>query len=189
MGKIHFSIGKMASDSVSAMDVVTVFLPGVSGNVTVSTYCQQPYPGARVLLKIGDADAILAANPPILADHKAAAELAEKRAELQNAADFVTGVSADCEARAKILVGFLAAKNLLNRTLYPLNDKLRHQSRLTKKELVPLIDAVYAALRKHAGANASKKQKHRDFVETGSGSRDFFDCGLRPCGWRHFIEI
>jgi len=175
MAKFSFSIGKTLTECVNAEDTALVSLPGASRNVVVRTYCRQLYPGVRALVKLAEANAIIKEFPPVLADHKAEAALAEKRAELLGLADFVSGLSSDCGARARILIGFLAANKLLDRSVYSLKDKLRHETHLTKKEIVPLIDAVYTALRKKAGANAAKKHSLRDFIETGSGCREFFD--------------
>ena len=175
MARFSFSVGKSMTDCVNVEDTAWVLLPGASRNVLVRTYCQQLYPGVRALVKLGEANAIIKEYPPVLADQKAEAALAEKRGELRGLADFVSGLSSDCGARARILIGFLAANKLLDKSLYSLKDKLRHESHLTKKEVVPLIDAVYTALRKKAGANAAKKNSLRDFIATGCASSEFFD--------------
>lgn len=175
MAKFSFSIGKTLTECVNAEDTALVSLPGASRDFIVRTYCRQLYPGVRALVKLGEANAIIKEYPPVLADHKAEAALAEKRAELLGLAEFLSGLSSDCGARARILIGFLAANKLLDRSVYSLKDKLRHDTHLSKKEIVPLIDAVYTALRKKAGANAAKKHSLRDFIETGSGSKEFFD--------------
>jgi hypothetical protein len=47
-------------------------------------------------------------------------------------------------------------------------EKVQQKSALTGKDVTPLVNALYATLRKSADATSSQKQKIRDYIQTGT---------------------
>lgn len=167
MSKVHYLIGRTSTQAVSDDQAVLALLPETICPAAVPTYSRQLYDGAKVLLRLGSEKNIFTTHflpymgvvdDNILGENKDGLELLQ--AEID---DF----SGDAAKRAKVFASYLSANHLIDRTLYPVVEKLRRGVTLTNKDLSPLVEAVYTGLRKTAGATSAHKQKIRAYIQSG----------------------
>jgi hypothetical protein len=168
MAKIYLKVGKTDSESIDSSQPVWVLVPGTKIPAVVSTYARQLYPGARVLMSFGSVRNLF--NNHLLPHLDATSDrpIEAKRNELATVIGQIDTLAGDAVKRSQIFLNFLSTLHLVDRKLYPLRDKLRRNAVLSGKDIEPLIDALYTALRKNANATAAHKQKLRDYIQNGS---------------------
>lgn len=127
MSSIYFAVKNSLTDCVQSNDTALVLLPGAKQPVMVATYCERLYPGVRTLLGIGNPEAIIKQDGPTLTGNPPSQDLLEKRAELDTASRFCNRLRSELSARVGIVIKFLGSRKLLDRKLYPLNDKLKQK--------------------------------------------------------------
>ncbi len=167
MSKVHFLIGHTSTEALNTDQTALVILPETISPAAVPTYSGQLYEGVKVLLKLGSEKNIFTTHflPYLGAVDKNA--LAAKKSDLDSLRAKVDEFGGDVSKRAGVFVTYLSAKHLIDRKLYPVVEKLRRGLSFTNKDLTPLVDAVYASLRKTTGATSAHKQKIRSYIQTG----------------------
>lgn len=168
MAKIYLKIGRTESESIDTSKPVWVLLPGTKNPTVISTYARQLHPGARVLMSFGSVRNIFNNHLLPLIEATSERPIEAKRKELAAVIDQIEALAGDAVKRSQIFISFLSALHLVDRKLYPLREKVRRNAGLTGKDIEPLVDALYTALRKSANATASHKQKLRDYIQNGS---------------------
>ena len=167
MPNTFVTIGKTSTHSVDSDQPVWVLLPQTNHAAVVSTYCRQLYSGVKVLVRLGSVRNIFNAHLLPHLNSTGDSSLATKRKELATLRNQLDALAGDGLKRAQIFLSFLSAKRMIDRTLYPIVEKVRRQAALTGKDLTPLVDALYATLRKSSAATSSHKQKIRDYIQSG----------------------
>ncbi|MEX0805246.1 MAG: hypothetical protein WD688_18275 [Candidatus Binatia bacterium] len=182
MSKVHFIIGSTSTEAVDLDRIALALLPDTTYPAAVPTYCRQLYQGSRVLLRLGNANAIVTTH--FLPRFRTINEdiLSAKKQELDSLRMQLEGLTESIPSRAQIFLTYLASKGLIDRRLYAAAEKIRRQDTLTTKDLTPLVDAVYNTLRKTAGATSSHKQNIRDYIQTGVAALQLFDWLARFVG-------
>lgn len=168
MTKTFVTIGKTSTESVDADQPVWVLLPETTRSAVVSTYSRQLYSGLKVLVRLGSVSDIFNAHLLPHLNSIGDRSLEAKKQEIVTLRGHVDVVAGDVLKRTQIFLSFLSAKRLIDRTLYPILEKVQRKSALTSKDLTPLVNALYATLRKSAEATSSQKQKIRAYIETGT---------------------
>ena len=167
MSKVHYLIGRTSTQAVSDDQTVLVMLPETIRPAAVPTYSRQLYSGVKVLVRLGSEKNIFTTHfLPYLGvvDDNTLGENRDRLDLLQLEIDEFSG---DAAKRAGVFVSFLSVNHWIDRTLYPVVEKLRREVPLTDKDLSPLVDAVYTQLRKTAGATSAHKQKIRHYIQSG----------------------
>lgn len=167
MSKVHYLIGRTSTQAVSDDQAVLALLPETTRPAAVPTYSRQLYVGAKMLLRLGSGKNIFTAHflPYMgVVDDNTLGENKDRLELLQTEIDDFSG---DAAKRAKVFASYLSANHLIDRTLYPVVEKLRRAVNLTNKDLSPLVEAVYTGLRKTAGATSAHKQKIRAYIQSG----------------------
>ena len=167
MSKAHYLIGRTSTQAVSDDQTVLVMLPETIRPAAVPTYSRQLYSGVKVLVRLGSEKNIFTTHfLPYLGvvDDNTLGENRDRLDLLQLEIDEFSG---DAAKRAGVFVSFLSVNHWIDRTLYPVVEKLRREVPLTDKDLSPLVDAVYTQLRKTAGATSAHKQKIRHYIQSG----------------------
>ena len=167
MSKVHFLIGRTSTEAVNVDQPVLAILPETISPAAVPTYSGQLYEGVKVLLRLGNEKNVFTTHflPYVGAVDKNV--LAVKKSELDFLRAKVDEFGGDVSKRAGVFVTYLSAKHLIDWKLYRVVEKLRRGISLTNKDLSPLVDAVYASLRKTIGATSAHKQKIRTYIQTG----------------------
>jgi hypothetical protein len=175
MARVHFLIGHTSTEAVSFDQPVLVMLPETIRPTVVPTYAGQLQVGVKALISLGSEENIFRTH--FLPYMGAVDEntLAGKKGELKILQAEIDEFSGDALKRAGVFVTYLSANHLIDRKLYPAVEKLRRELPLTNKDLTPLIDAVYASLRKSAGATSAHKQKIRAYIESGQYDSSLID--------------
>jgi hypothetical protein len=168
MPKTFVTIGKTSTHSVDAGQPVWVLLPGTVHSAVVSTYSRQLYSGLKALVRLGSVRNIFNAHLVPQLNSIGDRSLEAKKHEIVTLRGHVDAVAGDVLKRAQIFLSFLSAKRLIDRTLDPILEKIQQKSALTGKDVTPLVNALYATLRKNADATSSQKQKIRDYIQTGT---------------------
>jgi len=166
--KTFVTIGKTSTESVDADQPVWVLLPDTIRSAVVSTYSRQLYSGLKVLVRLGSVSNIFNAHLLPHLNSLGDRSLGAKKQEIVTLRGHVDAVAGDALKRAQIFLSFLSAKRLIDRTLYPILEKVQQKSALTSKDVTPLVNALYATLKKSAEAASSQKQKIRGYIQTGS---------------------
>jgi len=175
MSKVHFVIGHTSTEAVSVDQTVLVMLPGATRPAAVPTYSGQLYEGVKVLVRLANKKNIFTTHflPRIgVVDDNALADKKRGWDSLQTEIDEFSG---DVSRRAGVFVTYLSTNHLIDRKLYPVVEKLRRKVALTSKDLTSLVDAVYASLRKTAGATSAHKQKIRAYIQSGEYDSSLID--------------
>ncbi len=169
MSKVHFIIGTTSTEAVDLDRTALALLPETTYPAAVPTYCRQLYDGLKVQVRLGNAKTIITTQ--VLPRFRSTDEdtLSAKKQEADSLRTQLEALSESVSKRAQVFLTYLSTKRLIDRTLYAVVEKVRRQAILTNKDLTPLVDAVYSALRKTAGATSSHKQKIRDYIQTGAG--------------------
>jgi hypothetical protein len=168
MPKTFVTIGKTSTHSVDAGQPVWVLLPGTVHSAVVSTYSRQLYGGLKALVRLGSVRNIFNAHLVPQLNSIGDRSLEAKKHEIVTLRGHVDAVAGDVLKRAQIFLSFLSAKRLIDRTLDPILEKIQQKSALTGKDVTPLVNALYATLRKSANATSSQKQKIRDYIQSGT---------------------
>ena len=168
MAKIFVTIGKTLTESVDANQPVWVLVPETIQPAVVSTYSRQLRAGLKVLVRLSSAKNIFDAYLQLHSQddrEKLRDAKSDDYATLSRHVDAITG---DARKRAQIFLSFLSEKCLIRPPLYPILAKLREKSPLTTRDLTPLVNALYAALRKDCDVPAGYKQKLQSYIHTGA---------------------
>jgi hypothetical protein len=175
MSKVHICIGHASTEAVSVDQAVLVMLPETIRPAAVPTYAGQLYEGVKVLVRLGSERNIFTSNflPHVgVVDDSTLCEYKDRLDLLRAEIDEFSG---DASKRAGVFVNYLSANHLINRTLYPVVEKLRRKITLTSNDLTPLVDAVYTNLRKTVGATSTHKQKLRTYIQNGEYDSSLID--------------
>jgi len=150
-----------------------VLLQDTVGPIAVPTYCRQLEEGCKVLVGLGNTDKII--DECLLPFFRSAGDetLAAKKEELDSLKAGIAALAATNCTRAEPFLSFLSAEQRIDRKLFPVAEKVRRHVPLSNKDLTPLIDVVYTALRKRGSTTAGHKEKMRSYVQTGNGDGQF----------------
>ncbi len=143
MSKVHYLIGRTSTQAVSDDQAVLALLPQTIRPAAVPTYSRQLYVGAKVLLRLGSGTNIFTTHflPYMgVVDDNTLGKNKDRLKLLQAKIDDFSG---DAAKRAKVFVSYLSANHLIDRTLYPVVEKLRRAVTLTNKDLSPLVEALH----------------------------------------------
>lgn len=111
MTKTFFTIGKTSTEAVDNDQPVWVLVPETVQPAVVSTYCRQLHAGVKVLVRLGSARNIVAAQ---LRQEAAASPspAGDLKSALRRHIDAMMG---DPGKRAQLLVSYLSAQRLIRR--------------------------------------------------------------------------
>jgi hypothetical protein len=168
MSKIFFTVGKVTTQSIGSNQPVWALLPETRLPVVVPTYARQLSSGSRALFRLGSVRNFF--NTQLLPHLRATAgkSIESTQRELASIQEQVDDFAADVPKRARIFLAYLSAHHLMDRKLYPIAEKLRQNGPLSSKDMTPLVEAVYTALRRTAAATSSYKQEIRDYIQSGA---------------------
>lgn len=175
MSKIHFLIGATSTEAVSVDQTVLVMLPETIRPAVVPTYAGQLQAGVKALVRLGSEKNLFTNHfLPCVGAVDQNIFLAKRR-DLELTESEVESLRGDVWKRAGVFIAYLISHHLIDRKLYPVLEKHRRQAPLTSKDLNSLVDMIYGSLRRTAGATASRKQKIRDYIESGEYEASLMD--------------